>query len=139
MLSLKDYLPHLLAIEFTSAKQVLNLRILFFSQYFYYSVFVCHYVFLKKLFFKKNLFFVLSLRLTFLRYFSFPLLFFQEKFFKKKGWGWLLLYNLAKFKVPTWIRYLYFFLRKNKISVIVSALKKNTTHGLNIYGKKILY
>ena len=85
MLPFKDYLPHLLAIEFTAAKQVLNLRVLFFSQYFYYSVFVGHYTFLKNLFFKKTLFFILSLKITFLRYFALPLFFFQGKFFKKKS------------------------------------------------------
>ena len=35
-----------------------------------------------------------------------------------------MLYNLSKFKTPLWFKYTYLFLKKNKINLIISTLKK---------------
>lgn len=109
---------------FDSLKLHPNYACFYFFNFFYYKIFLKNYLFFSNIFFKKISFFILSINDYFLQYFSLPLTLFQKFFLKKKVVGWLLLYNLIKFKTPLWLKYVYFILKKNKIKVVVSTLTK---------------
>lgn len=95
-----------------------------FFQIFYFKIFFKNYLFFTYIFKKKILFFIISTSLIFWKKFSLPLMLLQKRRKKHKFWGWILLYNLVKFKPGLWIKYTYLFLKKNKIRVVITSCSK---------------
>lgn len=135
MLSNKQYSQFFLAI-FNNFHFWKNFPQFFFFLYTNLKLFQKHHKFFSVVF-KKNLhFFILSKNIYFLQFYAFPL-FLLSKLTKKKSFiSWAFFYNLINLKTPIWIRYLYFFLKKNKINIIINTLPKKYLNWLKYFRQK---
>ena len=124
MLSLKHYVPHFFIFFFNSLKSHPSFSCFYFFQFWYFKIFSKNFIFFTNIFYKNIPFFILSPNYYFLQFFALPLFFFQKVNFKKKVWGWLLLYNLIKFKTLLWVKYTHMFLKKSRVHVIVSTFSR---------------